>query len=310
MAKKTISIGIEYDRFSIRAARVAFEEIHGDRLHETEDLKEVRGRFDSDEALEEGLATMRREIEAGSAHRIVSCVNGKQVYIAQMPFRRLADDEMRRALRFDLRKKAPFEIAGSTIDFQILRTAQKAGETSDIIVSVVANALLHNHLRLLEKTGLRPDIVDLLPTAAANALAIARGKAQTEGCSVIIHVGPDASTLVFDGNAPFFTRSFYFDAEKLLGGQAETNAGERQEKLALFGQELLRSITYYEKTYRISNLQSLHPIGDYPGGELAEHLESAGLPIQWSTLIRQDNAGNNPPPGKFDLAVALALREE
>lgn len=310
MAKKHTTIGIEYDRGGIRGAKLVSEEIHGEWLSAVEAVEEVRGRFDDESALIEGLVSIRRELEAGSADSIVSCVGGKQVYVVQMPFRRLADEETRRALRFELRKKVPFEVAGSTIDFQALRTAQKAGENSELLVTVVANALLHHHLKVMEKAGMRPDMVDVLPAAAVNA---ARGaKPETAGgksTAVIVHIGPEATTLVFHGEGPFFTRSFFFDAAGISDADPATLAsGDTRESLSAFGQELLRSLSYYEKTYRIADLGELMVMGDYVAHpEIRRQVEGVGLPVRFGAPL-PEGSGTKIPPGTFDMAIGLAAR--
>ena len=259
MSKKQTTIGIDYDRAGIRGARMVSEELRGDRLSAVERVEEVSGAFDNPDELVEGLAGIRKKLEAGTADMVVSCVGGKQVYAAQMPFRRLADDETRRALRFELRKKIPFEVAGSTIDYQVLRAAEKAGDNSELLVTVVANALLHQHLRIMEKAGMKPHIVDVIPTAAANAVVTTGARdGNGAGGGIVVHVGPDTTNLVFELDGPFFTRSFAFDAH----GLSETNPAaeptrQLRDRLTLFSQEILRSVSYYEKTFKVEDFGAL-----------------------------------------------------
>jgi Tfp pilus assembly protein PilN len=160
----------------------------------------------------------------------------------------------------------------------------------------------------MEKAGMKPDVVDVLPTAAANAVRGPKPEGVTaKSTAVIVHVGPEATTLVFDGRGPFFTRSFFFDAALLSGGDpAMESSGEMRERLTAFGQELLRSISYYEKTYRIADMGELWVLGEYVGHPgIRQQIEAIGLHVRYGAPL-PEGVGRKARPGVFDLAIGLA----
>lgn len=308
-----ICIGIDFDALSVRAARVAvFRQGKKVRYH-IQDLRESAGDFAKDDALAAALRAMAAQVGVRSHDRIVSCVSGKQVYVSQVLFKALPDAEMKTALRFEVRKSLPFESAGSALDYQVLdRPDPEKKGRSTIMVTVVAKALLDRQIFLLEKAGLKPWIVDVLPMAVANAYWAGRDRDEPDTAAVIIHFMPDVCNLVIDGRAvPFYSRSIYLSAEELFGAKARDLAErERQKRLDAFQDELRRSLAYYEKTYGFSNFGPLYVLGDYAANEelLSLITVKTGLSADVSTLPERLGCEAKADPGRFEVALSLALR--
>lgn len=318
--KQTCGVGIEFDAFGIRGARVSRVPRTRTNGFIVEQTHELRGRFTSDAALLEGLGTVRSRLRTGPADTVVSCVSGKQVYAAQVTMRRLPDDEMRNALKFEIRKSLPFEIAGATIDYQYLSETARRGEEVGVIVTAVADALLNRHLRLLDRAGLKPSVVDTVPLAAANAFWTAvlidperLLDGQPAGAAnVIVHVGPDMTTIIVDGDEQtFYHRTVYFTAGELYGDDrsAAVPQRERERRLEAIAEELLRSLSFYETNYEQTLFTSVHVLGPYVHEELLAVLaEKTGMLVRPVDLPGALGYATNAQTGTFDLAVGLAVR--
>ncbi|MBD3392181.1 MAG: hypothetical protein GF418_08900 [Chitinivibrionales bacterium] len=315
MDKKTINtVGIEYDSLGVRAAKVTSSISGKDITYVLENLQEIKGSFDKDNDLVDGLKKIREKVGIGMRDKVVTCVAGKQVHAAQIAFRELSDAELKNALKFEIRKDVPFDTASSTLDYQIIAHDDQSEKKLDILVTVVANTLLNRHLSALQKAGIRPWVVDVLPLATINAFWAGEYDPVNLSPHVVLHFSPDVCTLVIDGNGvPLYTRSIYFAAEDLYGtsGKGVTEQ-ERMRKIAMLGNELRRSLSFYEKTNGISNFGALYLIGDYIyAPELHGGIaEKVGLELAGSTLLEKLGVKTNAPLGKFDVAIALAMRRE
>jgi Tfp pilus assembly PilM family ATPase len=313
--KTTTNIGIEYDSLGIRAAKMNQFKSQAGVGYTLAKLEEVSGSFAKDEDLIAGLRKIRDKMSIGGDDQVVSCVSGKQVYVAQIAFRRLPHEEMINALRFEIRKNLPFEVAGSAIDYQILPDTEKKSELVQVVVTAVANILLNRQLRCFEKAGIKAYVVDVLPLAVGNAFSASWDGKSIDGARAVMHIGPEVSTLVIEGlTVPFYHRNIYFTAAELLGPGADRNIAsrERDRRMESFVDEIARSFAYYENAYHAAVEPSLALLGDFAGTvDIAQAIEAK----QQITISKLNLAGKADPkspvlPGKFDVAMALAMRQE
>lgn len=308
------TVGLEYDRVGIRVAKVSATKRGKFIQHAIEKLEEVRGSFKEEKELIKGLNEIKNKLPIHSNDHVISCVSGKQVYIAQIPFRLVPDSEMRSALKFEIRKNLTFEISTSTLDYQILEEPNNKDEEATVLVTAVANILLDRHLMILEKAGIRPAIVDVLPLAISNVFWRESIEKDFGSAYAMIHISPGVCTIVFDGNeTKFYTRSVYFSADEILGEKKEELAkSERERRLKSFGEELKRSFSYYEKTYRLPKFSECYIMGEYVDSpEMISFLkEEIDLEVKFSEFAQVYNENIGAGKGKFDIAVALGMRTE
>ena len=315
MAQKLkTSIGIEYDTHGIRGARVSASKRGKYIQHSIDKLEEVRGSFIDDNSLAEGLRTIRNKLSLSSKDNVITCISGKQVYVGQVPFRLVPESEMLSALKFEIRKNLSFEVGASTLDYQILEeTGGKENETTVLVVAV-ANLLLDKHLRILQKAGIKPTIVDVLPLAISNVFWRENIEKEFGTTFAMVHLSPGVCTIVFDGSdTKFYTRSIYFSAEELFGEKEEGIAeSERERRLKSFADEIKRSLSFYEKTYRLPKFSSCYLMGEYVGSDkLIDFLkEEIALETKYSEFAHAYNENIGADKGKFDIAVSLGMRTE
>ena len=102
MPKKNVSIGIELDSESLRAARVTSTDAGMQGDFYISSLEELQGDFTKDEEIISGLKTIKKKFSIIHTDNVITCVAGKQVYAAQTFFRKLPDNEMKNALKFEI----------------------------------------------------------------------------------------------------------------------------------------------------------------------------------------------------------------
>jgi Tfp pilus assembly PilM family ATPase len=313
MAKTLItSIGIEHDTMSIRAAKLNIVKSGSKITVKVMGLSELYGDFSNDENISGGMKKIKEKISVNPSDRVVTCLSGKQVYVTQMAFKKLADDEMKGALRIEIKKSLPFEVAGAAIDYQLIEGSKK-DNMHQFIVTAVPSIMLTRHVNMMERLGIRPYIVDVLPLAIANSFNLAMQSCAVGLAYVVVHVGPAVTNLVVcgDESVPFFHRSIYFLADDVFGDREQPIAEEETgKKLQELVEEVGRSISFYEKTYAMNKFAGVFLLGEYLETEtirdaiaLKTNLTTEIIDI-FSTLKQASNA----PKGKFEVAMGLAMR--
>jgi Tfp pilus assembly PilM family ATPase len=308
LPKPGFSVGLEYDHLAIRGARLSSDGRGGIAV---DHLEEVRGDYAEDTGLIDGLKKIKEKLGMTPRDSVVACLSGKQVFASQLAFRNLPREEMEPALRLELRKSMHFDVTGSALDYQVLSQGDVSAVSSDnvqVLVALVGGGLLPRQLKALEKAGIKPAAVDVLPVALSNAIWSWVDKPR-EQPHVAVHIGPAVSTVVIDGlRSPFFNRSVYFSAEEVFGKDPAAAAIDR--RLAALGDEIARSLTFYEKSAFASGFTEILLLGDYlETTPLTEHLRKyTGIPVRRMDLPKKLGGGKTAEAGRFDLAVTLAMR--
>jgi len=314
MAKKqSSSVGIEIANHAIHAVRILVAESEFGVDYTLESCLSVNGDYEKDDELIAGLRDIRRKMNVSSSEKIVSCIEGKQIFTTQISFKKLPHNDMLNALRLEVRKTLPFDIYGASLDYQIIKDSDDPHGDVQVLAVVVAHVLIKRHLRVLEKAELKPFIVDVLPLALANAFwNEAAGNRDNSFVQVVLHVGPSVSTLVFDGDeVPFFSRNIYFAADKILGESSiEMRENERNRQFGIFRSELVRTLAFYEKTYKTDNIKGLYLSGEFAdSADLKDMLtRHVGVQLLEKPATIKTN-GANFKKGYYDIAIALAMRK-
>jgi Tfp pilus assembly PilM family ATPase len=314
MAKILItSIGIEHDTMSIRAVKLNIIRSGSKISVKVIGLSELYGDFSNEENISGGMKKIKEKISVSQSDRVATCLAGKQVYVAQIPFKKLADEEMKSALRIEIKKSLPFEVAGASIDYHLIEGTKK-DDLHQFIVTAVPSIMLTRHINMMERLGIKPYVVDVLPLAIANAFHLSQESCAIGLAYVAVHIGPAVTNLIIcgDESIPFFHRSIYFLADEVFGvdHEAQTTGDALDRKLAELTEEISRSISFYEKTYSINNFAGVFLLGEYlEGGQIRDAIAgrtnlSTDIIDVFSTLKQTSNA----PNGKFEVAMALAMR--
>ena len=315
MSKNTFSsVGIEYDNYGIRAARISGTRQGTETRAAIENMIELKDNYTKDEVLIEGIRDAAKKISCKLSDCVIMCAAGRQVFVTQIRMKELPPAEMKKALRMEIRKNLSFETAGTVLDYQIMkRTATSFADEPSVTVTAVAKPLIDYQMRLLEKAGLKQAcIIDVLPAALANAFWIGRKDAEPAKANVMIHFAPDMCTLVIDSQEhPFYTRSIYFPAEELCGTpEKELPPDEKTKQCDALGEELRRSISYYGTNFGPAEYGLLYYVGNYVQNETVRPFlkEKLGFAFDEAPLLKRMGSVKEAAPGKFDIAIALAMR--
>ncbi|MDR2592477.1 MAG: pilus assembly protein PilM [Chitinispirillales bacterium] len=319
MAKKQIFIGVDMDSVSVRGVRLAFDpdKSGGNSTQSAWELlsaAEVNGgNFLDDAQAVSALKNLRENLKGRPSDKVSVCLSGKQTYAVRMDVRKIPEEEMAGMLRLELRKSMPFELSAATIDYQILPTESNdnvyANAGVSVMVSAAADSYLERQAAIYGKAGLPPYHADVLPVSVANAFwaACGDGAAEPEGAVLLLHLGADVCTLVIDGrNAPFFSRAFSFNMSKTAG---DDKTADISSSINILADEVTKSAAYYKNTNRINGISSISISGAYAShpalDELTNKTGYSVRVVQTASLVRAEKPLE---PGKYDLAIALAMQ--
>jgi Tfp pilus assembly protein PilN len=173
---------------------------------------------------------------------------------------------------------------------------------------------------------MKPDMVDIVPTAISNAQKLFCENSLLRGNNnqmvdnqahqspyVTLHMGDGVCTLVINGNdCPFYHRNIPFDSEEVFNDKAKEKLAEpTARQLRYFGNEVARSLSFYEKKYQTKGFKALCLMGEnIEESEVEKILASnTGLSIKKMDFAAL-STGDRPdtPRGRFDLAISLALK--
>ena len=311
MPKGGTAVGIECDSRSLRAAKLTSGKSGGKPAVLA--VEEITGRFSKDEEIAEGLTSLRRKMGISSSDAVITCVGGKQAYTAQLSFKKMPDEEMKTALKFEIRKNLSFDTAGAAIDFQFLAEPARKNDPVPVVVTAVSQQQVQRHLLLFEKANIVPTVLEVLPLTIANAFLSDRANLEkSELGRTILHIGPEYSTLVVEGTGiPFYTRTIYFAAGELFGREQPPDMSPEEfvHRITVFSEEINRSLVYYESAFKTMTSSELTVLGPFDQPELLEKITGdTGLKLSRLELAKQFEVPEPVPAGKFETAIALALR--
>jgi Tfp pilus assembly PilM family ATPase len=309
-ARARSTLGIEFDTYAVRGVRMTHGAASG---YQIDSLCEERGDFTQDANLLDALRKVKSRLNIGAREPVCTLLSGKQVWAGEVQFRPLAEDELLSALKLEVRKNLHFEASGASIDYQLLSEPQEGQELANFMVVAAHNNLIQRQVALLERTGLRVSVVEVLPAVVGNALWAQVGNKKTEAAHVALHFGPQVCTVCIDGEkSPFFNRSIYFAAEEVYGKADQLTDRERDRRLHILGEEITRTLAYYEKNSLVGGFGTLVLFGDFaaePGLPELAHKSTGIKPVVCDLTGR---FGYHAPvdSAKFALALALSLRED
>jgi type IV pilus assembly protein PilM len=135
-----------------------------------------------------------------SGAKVAASVGGRSLFIREVVFPRMSENEMRQAIRWDFDRYVPFSPDQLYFDFWVI--GQGASELQvKVLLVAVPKELVDSLVRVLKKAGLKPVAVDIEP------LAIHRTLPDATDCMLIDCGSAVSQVTLFQNHSPVFTRS-------------------------------------------------------------------------------------------------------
>lgn len=184
----------------------------------------------SDDPAERIQAVVQLMKEGGfRSKRVVTSISGKAVIVRYLNMVPMSDDELHNAIRFEAEKFIPVSLDDCVVDCQRLDVPGSDSKGESTVVLVAAEKrVLDEHVGIVQKAGVTPEIVDVDAFALGNAFETFKrqgGVAAEDTAEVIatVDVGASKTTVnVLIGGVAVFSR------EIQLGGRDFTAAVGRR----------------------------------------------------------------------------------
>jgi len=177
----------------------------------------------SPDAVPDTIQRLLRENHFHTRRAVVS-VSGKAVIVRYLTMFRMAQDDLRNAIRYEADKYIPFDVEDVVLDCQPFEAdgfGDLAPNEMRVLLVACKRAVIDEQLRILAGAGLSPEIVDVDVFAVGNAfeLAVRRGAEAGSRVSALVDVGASKTSVnLMRAGASLFTREIH------AGGEAFTSA--------------------------------------------------------------------------------------
>jgi type IV pilus assembly protein PilM len=218
-------IGLDIGSFAVRAAEVDLGGARPTLLRFGQVTLPpeavVDGEVENTEAV--GAAIRRLWSEAGfRTKQVVVGVANQRVIVRQAEVPAMSEEDMRSALRFEAQELIPIPLDEAILDFQVLEEIQGREEEprARILLAAAQRDMVRTQLAAVERGGLTPSTVDLVPFALIRALAGGADFLPEPGRSdaIICIGGGVTNVVVHEAGIPRFVRIL------LVGGDDVTAA--------------------------------------------------------------------------------------
>ena len=135
-----------------------------------------------------------------SGSNIATAIGGRSLFIREVSFPKMADEELRQAIHWDLEKYVPFSPEQLYFDFWVIGPGATDVEIKVLLVAV-PKEVVDTLARVLKRAGLKPVAVDIEP------LAIHRTLTDSPDCMLIDSGANVSQVTLFQKNSPVFTRN-------------------------------------------------------------------------------------------------------
>jgi type IV pilus assembly protein PilM len=235
MAKKKTLLGLDIGSSTVKAI----------------ELTDVGGIFyitgyaqkplESKEAL---VDTIKAVVEEGGfkSKRVATAVSGRSVIVRYVNMMKMADEELRSAIRYEADKYIPFEVEDVVLDCQRLEEAKERGMGENemkVLLVAVKKSLIEERIAALVSAGLKPVVIDVDCFALGNAFELKTMNsprfAGVEKLDALVDIGANKTNInIMKKQVSYFTREVY------IGGNDFTDAISHRLSLDLQEAESLK----------------------------------------------------------------------
>ncbi len=199
--------------------------------------------------------------------RVATAVSGKSVIVRYLTMVKMADDDLRNAVRFEADKYIPFDIDEVVLDAQRLddggrRFEGLAENEMRVLLVAVKRSLIEDHVGLIQSIGLQPHLIDVDAFALGNAFEarsrLAPGAEQAGRVTALIDVGANKTNInVLRGEALCFTREIYLGGDDFTAAVSKRLGCDQQQ-----AEQLKRQPGEHADALRDAVLPSIDDLGN------------------------------------------------
>jgi len=228
------------------------------------------------------------------AEKLYTSLSAKDVTVRffKMPY--LTAKERDQAVKFEARKYIPFKIDEVFSSHVVVEENRKASQIS-ILFAAVKRELATRHIVLLGKAGIRPKVIETVPTALSRLFSCNEQLDKKDATAILYILDEENANiyLIKDG-VPYLTRDITLTADKSRANQ----------KIAA---ELQTSFDYFKRQFPDVDVKKIILTGEDIFADLRESLAGQfGVAVETGDLTKNITAAGEIPQGAC-VAMGLAL---
>ncbi|MBA7605894.1 Cell division protein FtsA [subsurface metagenome] len=197
------ALGLDIGTNSIKVARLV-KTRRGTKLvnfWEKEIPREGKGEAE-EEVIVQTIAELLSQVRPAPLQKIISSLPTSSSVIKRLSLPFKGSRRIRQVIRYEMESFLPFPLEEAIIDFYIID--DRLPDRTLVLAFAINKKVIEKHLRILDKAGLRPEVVDLDSTSLFNIYAPQEAKETT----AVIDFGASQTTVnVMSEGRLFFTRS-------------------------------------------------------------------------------------------------------
>jgi len=215
MAK--VNLGLDIGTASIKAVEL----IHKEDGYELKNLIKVDLPW-VEKGIEREIATVRliraliRKYKINT-RRIISGIRGESVIVRRIRMPSMENKEISQAIRWQAEEYIPYSLDQVCLGFQVLERnlMGEEGEEISVILVGVKKETVKKHLRLLNKAGIFPQIIDVDAFALFNVFQLSNP--EDKNSTALLEIGHNTTSIVLlDRGYPFLIREINWGGFHLI----------------------------------------------------------------------------------------------
>ncbi len=141
--------------------------------------------------------------------RVISGVGGESVVVRRILVPPMPEKELVQAVRWQAEEHLPYSLDEVYLDFQVFGRGRTKGEETSVILVGVKKETIDNHLDILKKAGIIPQMLDVNPFALFNMFEFSHPH-ELEDIALVEMGHSTTCLLIFEGASPFLVRNLNF----------------------------------------------------------------------------------------------------
>jgi len=238
-----VSVGLEVGATAVKMVEL----VHGEKglkltkLARVEIHPDLEGE-DKKSAIVKILKNLARDY-AVNPRRVISGVGGESVIVRRILVPPMPEEELVQAVRWQAEEHLPYSLDEVYLDFQVLGRGKRKGEETSVILVGVKKETIDNHLDILKKAGIIPQMLDVNAFALFNIFEFSHPQ-ELEDIALLEIGHTTTSILILEGGFPFLIRNLNFGGLHITRAISEelsidySRANQLKEEYGLMAEEV------------------------------------------------------------------------
>ncbi len=189
------------------------------------------GQIENPEILSEELKSIISECNFDTKETVIS-VPGSAVFIKKITLPDLPAEELKMIASQEASKHLPFATNELNVDFQILESTRRPGETGkivDVVLCAISKAVARNYLNAVFGAGLVVNAIDISPFAMIKSLANAELINDVEKTYISVLIDYTSTDInIIQNGMPMFTHSVQVGRKNIIESIANSLTKKKQ----------------------------------------------------------------------------------